>query len=123
MLGSVITCRGITVTRPNSEAPQSRDRGASPIIASLLLVVIVVIIGSITGVYAYTAFADVSGPTPVVTFGVAHDRVNGNQTVTIYHQNGDPLERQKLTVKGTKSGQIALAGAKSYDPGAMVVHQ
>lgn len=75
-----------------------RGRGISPVIGVILMIAIVVVMAAVSAVAIFGAQEDGVEPAPNVVMGV--DSEEGELSYTFYHEGGEPLVGDKLTMKG-----------------------
>lgn len=97
------------------------ERAVSPVMGVVFLVVVVVATAATVGVFAFGMLDSTSQPPPQVVFEVEYETSGGQILVTVEHKGGDDLERERLTIKGTKSGELTLAPGEPYELGSRIV--
>lgn len=107
--------------QPSSLAPDDDGRALSPLVSTLVLVTVVILLTATVGVAVFVFISDVGEPGPTATFETEYAVEGGQLTVTLYHANGDPLERDQLTVAGRQSGRLPLTSQKTFAAGDRIV--
>lgn len=80
----------------------NNDRGASPVIATILLVAIITILAAISGTLVLGLVDDVSPDEPLASF-----QMNQNETtVVLTHTGGDSLEGENVYLRAASGGSL-----------------
>jgi len=97
------------------------EKALSPIISTILLVAVVILLGGTIGVTVFVFFSDTSDPGATVSFETSYTTDNGTVNVALYHAAGDNLDSDKLTVRGSETGQLPINTQESFSAGDPVV--
>jgi flagellin-like protein len=84
--------------------PGSAERGVSPVIGVILMVAIVVTMAAVAGVAIFGAQEDGVEPAPNVLMNV--DSEEGEFSHTFYHEGGEMLVGDKVTMKGVANPDV-----------------
>lgn len=106
---------------PPSPLADSDERALSPLVSTLLIVSLAILLSATIGVAVFIFVSDVGAPGPTATFETEYAVESGQLTVTLYHANGDPLERDQLTVTGRQSGRLPLTSQDAFAAGDRIV--
>ena len=82
-----------------SAGPPSTDRGVAPVLGTILLVAITVVVAATVGLGVLSVSERVGEPPPAVVLDTTTD---GN-SVTVQHRGGDPVEANRLDVRGAQT--------------------
>jgi FlaG/FlaF family flagellin (archaellin) len=95
---------------------ERENRAVSPLVSTMLMVALAILLSATIGIAVFTIVSDVD-PGPTASFEAEYTIESGHLTVTLYHTNGDTLQKDKLTVLGSQSGQLSLTSQDEFSAG------